>query len=545
MTGAPSPDAELHVSSYIPCPQSFHRTFACGHPEEFILVHTLNNGEKVHNIVSSEIFKEFSRTRDRPTYVEAQCLNCAREAKGKDDNDPGVRPKRTLSAYRSGTSSTYRRPMNKEPQNAFESTLEKHRRSNDHVKMTKPHARVSEEDHRAHRHEILKVAVEYSEKWLALPVRRVTGIPDRTTGVFVAEECLTDVSHALDSEYKALLHSKFDAKNMCALGDGSQCSSGYQLDSKKKEAKHTGDVIFLEGITHILKQVDSGLVEDTPKSEEESLYPAAQRTPSLLGSGLGQHCKLSDGSVSNADSGEAFCPSDMEEMYQIEEGSPQPGRDSVYTEHLVEQAFEYSMLPPKKQAKYENPRPTPVVPRRSPFSFRRRRSNTASKASTNSESESKHFRASYDIFHSARSFRKRDSVSRSPDWACRTSLAIEAGIISMDSVDRQNRKSISSIYSPEARANLSNIISAECCREETVNSGVRHGAQSPVLNDYSPTSSLLDRYSERALQTMQRASTISQHKGMDTRSRKKRSRHPQVQTISSPDLDKNLPALPS
>src|SRR5690242_8943771 len=365
MTGVPSADAESHSSSCVPYPPIFRRIFACGHPEEFVLVHSLDNGEKIHNIVSSEMVKEFSRAGDRPTYIEAQCLNCAREAKGKDDNDPGVRPKRTLSAYRFGTSSTCRRSANKEPQDAFQDTLERHRWSSDQLKMTKPHPPVSEEDHRAHRHEILKVVVESPEKWLALPVRRVTGMPDRTTGAFVAENCPTDMSHILDGEYKALLQAKF-------VSDGPQCSYRFQVDSKTKEGKHTGEVIFLKGTTDTVKRVHGGLVGNTPKSEEESLYPAAQIMSCSLGSRLGQHCKLSDGSGSIADSGEACYSGGMVKMYQTEEESPQPGRESVHTEHLIEQAFEDSVAPPTGQAKYENPRPTPAVPRRSPFSFRRR-----------------------------------------------------------------------------------------------------------------------------------------------------------------------------
>ncbi|KAJ4994389.1 hypothetical protein SVAN01_00218 [Stagonosporopsis vannaccii] len=547
MLGLQCSDVESYLYSRVPCPQIFHRTFVCGHPDEFIEVRSVN-GEKVHNLISSDVFVEYSRAGNRPTYIEARCLNCAKKAKDNDDNDSSVQPKRTLSAYRSGTSSTYSRIIRKDLQDAFEGTMGRDRWSSGQVKIAELHARVSEEDHQAYRHEILKEAVRSSGKWLALPVRRVTNMTVQTTSEFDIGARIKDTTHPLDNEDTAVSQATIDAKKICASVDGlhyhqtGSMSSRFLFGSETKEAVHTKDAIFLEATPDIVDKVDGRSSRNISRGKDENFPLDAERTYSLPGPDISQQCQPSNGGDSIEDTGEVISPSG------IAERSALLRRQSAFAEKVIEQPFDDSVVLSAGQTKYETPRSAPCVPRRSTLGSKERRSNATTRASMHPEFGSKHVRKlSLELFQSARSSGKRESDSQSPDWACRTSLAIEAGRISMDNGGKQSQKSVSSKYSSEAGPNSSELTSVGRSRKEAAESRVRHESQPTISDECSPVPSTLDICSGGALQAVQRASTTRSARkpkgSVMIRNRGQSKRH-RAQVISSIDLNKSLPALP-
>ncbi|KAF2628943.1 hypothetical protein BU25DRAFT_420381 [Macroventuria anomochaeta] len=414
------PDAGPRENGYAADLQIFRRTFDCGHLDEFIEVRLLEGGEKLHNINTLEVFKEYNRAENCPVSIKARCLNCARKAKDEDDRDQRVRPKKTLGAYQAGTSSTYARKTGIIPQGGFEGILERYRYSNSQGTAVKPHPGVSEEAYRAHRLEVEAEAAAYPGKWLAIPARRVESAMHRR-----------NMSRLFGEENNEPLQSNIDGDNGSAQGgvlpqsrkDGE--SSGLCSELEMVEGKDTGDVTMIKAEIDPAKGTNCFFLALPSKSEDERFRPVAMNMRSLSGLKFDRQRKLldaadfigknSDGTPSSRAT-ELHCP-------QTANSSASSAREAAVMEDLIDQCtlyLENHFDPALVDTRYEKPRPYPTVPERGTLDFMTR-------ASTRSEP-----------------FSRRESGNESPDWACQTSLAIETGRISMDSVSMQDRESISS-----------------------------------------------------------------------------------------------------
>lgn len=161
----------------------------------------------------------------------------------------------------------------------------------------------------------------------------------------------------------------------------------------------------------------------------------------------------------------------------------------------------------------------------------KRRSSISTRRSTKSGPISTNFRKLGIDVHSTRFIKKTELDSNSSDWACRTSLAIEAGKISMDSVSKQSWESMESKHIAEAMRSPEE-------RRNTYHSP--SGERNPASPPYA-------RRSEGAPQALRTSAT--QDPGrlavMEIVSMGKvSSKHDSAQVAPGMDLNKSLPALP-
>ncbi|KAJ8113377.1 hypothetical protein OPT61_g4472 [Boeremia exigua] len=534
----------------------FRRTFECGHPDEFIEARSLGDGETLHNIITFEVFKEHDRANNRPVYIDARCLNCAKTAKRKDDHDPNVQPKKRLGAYISGTSSICKEGLDVIIHDGFERSLERYRRS-DHKHMTRRHhPSVSQEEHRAHHLEIQEEAVACPGTWLAVPARRVTNIPIR---VMDESETATQrgyVFHSFAGKDRALLQVKVDGKQTDSQNDALQPHSNADpveslFESKRDQFKCIEDTLLIETRPHATKDGDCPSRKSMSRTEDKGIHLVAKSLGFLSGLRLGRQRKHSNGSVSTANNSEASSLSGGTETCHRHAAS-RPGsckKESAVTEHVDEYPLDDTFKSSPARLKYENPRTAPLAPKRRLLSFRKRRSSATTRSSTQSEPGTKHIRTvSLDLMQSAMSFNDEESRSESPDWACQTSLAIEAGRLSMDSVSLQRRGAASSQHIYEAVRSPTDNTSSDYQRKQDVRKKEIYGAHSSPRIDPNPIASAACRHPEGSLQLSRKDSTtLPQRKSdnLETVMEKESPRRERAQVASLIDLNKSLPALPS
>ena len=195
--------------------------------------------------------------------------------------------------------------------------------------------------------------------------------------------------------------------------------------------------------------------------------------------------------------------------------------------------------PDPMNTRYEQPRASPAiptVPKRGSLDSMKPRSSISTGALTEFKPLSRNFRRlRLDIQNANQPVYGTQSGQESPDWACQTSRAIEAGRISMDSIcmykrDRKPRYIWEAMRSP-----------TETClpgprRVQSLGPGWGD-------SDYSAPAS---RHSEGALQLVRTnaARRIGKAGGMQARIRRESRRHDCVQAALPVDLNKSLPALP-
>ncbi|KAH6618557.1 hypothetical protein C7974DRAFT_440859 [Boeremia exigua] len=550
MTAPPALSAGVHLSSRSIHPQIFRRAFACGHPDEFIEVQLLDDGEHMHNIVTFEVFKQQNRGESRPVFVESRCLGCAQRAKDEDDRDASLRPKRALSAYRAGTSSTSRTKIS---QDGFLGALERYRDSSGQDQNRRPHPRVSEEEHQAHRLKVLSEAVDHPGKYISVPARRVTNAPIQTSGRLQVTNRKRDLSRSLKETNKALPQPVIKENEGHALVEvlrGSQKSSrssGLSLETDTSHDKSSRDVSVVNMEPDLGTDVGLLSPENKSRKEEERHYLAARNPSFVFGSRLNKHRKYSEDDSPIAKYSEAMKKSvtaDIDRL-QIAKRATSSRGESALSEESVDRgsnnSFDRSSVDRNEVLQYG-----PARQRRGTFSFRKRRSSTLTRASTQSESSSRSFqRLSLDIIRSAKSIRKKARKSESPDWACKTSLDIEAGRNSMSSEQSQDSESPRHI----AEAMIDPIDSMfPDKRRQNIGSGEKREVHPSTSSKYSVDPFATGRHSEGALPAAQKASVDCQM-GEPVESTKRVTeellRRYKTKAASAIDLNKSLPALPS
>ncbi|PZD23067.1 hypothetical protein A1F96_10585 [Pyrenophora tritici-repentis] len=197
--------------------------------------------------------------------------------------------------------------------------------------------------------------------------------------------------------------------------------------------------------------------------------------------------------------------------------------------------------------RYERPRAVPVVPKRDFPDSMKQQSNISTGALTNPKPVSRNFRRlRLDIQHSNRSIYNTQSDQESPDWACRTSLAIESGTISMDSLYRHRRDSTPRHIS-EAMGSPIKIFLRERKTVQSFGPGGVEATYSAPPNKHRLAHAAADRHSEHALQLVRgenAARLVGKLEGMKVKTEEEPLRLDSVQVASPIDLNKSLPALP-
>ena len=558
-----SPSAEARADSRTLYPQIFRRTFECGHPEEFIEVQLLGDGGRVHNLVTLETFQACNRGKNQPVHIEARCLGCAKAAKEKDDKDPSVRPKRTLGAYQAGTSSTVVGKASRDPRYELDDVLERYKRSSEQKTGVRPHPRVPEEEHRAHRREVQAKAVACPGKWLAVPARRVWNAPIQKTDEGEVAIHRRAMSHLSQDEDNVFLQPSIHAacEEICYEEDNNAQSDKLLLDQEDGEEsshsqqpvlnadKDTGDIIIV--------RADIDVVEDLSRlslaRSDSSFRLAAMNFRSLSGSKLHRNKKIPEAAVLNANDSGSFLLDYATDLRSPQTANRLPAsqRESASIERLIDQyvsPFDDSSDPPLVDTKYENPRPAPVVPKREPLNFTKQRSSISTRASTQSEPVLTNFRRlRLHTQHSAQAVEKTEPDSESPDWACQTSLAIEAGRISMDSVSMQNGESASSKHISEAMRSPTKIMTTGRRTLQEAGPGERRKTYSSPSSEYSPDPSTIGRHSEGALPAVRGASAVyslERLERMEIAMKEEMFKRDSAQAATPMDLNKSLPALP-
>lgn len=143
----------------------------------------------------------------------------------------------------------------------------------------------------------------------------------------------------------------------------------------------------------------------------------------------------------------------VREYHRTSTKEPPFGKEAALIEYMIGQ---YGSLVDSVldlgcvDTRYERPRAAPAVPKRdSPVSLKQR-GGIPTKVSTRSDPVSRNFRRlRLDIQHPNRSECRSQSDQDSPDWACRTSLAIEAGNIGMNGVHMYSTCSTPDQESPD------------------------------------------------------------------------------------------------
>ncbi len=523
----------------------FRRTFDCGHPDEFVEVRSLGDCAKLHNLVTFEVFKQ-DGVINQPTYTKARCLNCAKKAKREDDNDPSLRPKRSLGAYMTGTSSTYTRRSYANIQDGFERALERNRNSSLEFMTAKPHEHVSEVEHRAHYLDIQEEAVACPRKWLAVPARRVRNVPIRAMGENGLATRNRDTS--CSSESNDLANDTTHIRQKI-----SQCNANEQHSENVDSSYSPPEpkVNHSMAIEHtVIREPDLNTdrlsLIAMLQSEEERHRLAATNVSSLSGLRLGRQHSLPDGDTSTTNSSDVSMLGITREVRYRHAVKPTAtlARKSAFTEHFAEHSFDGASEPSSTSIKRKNPLSTLVIPKTSLLSFRKRRSSTATEASTQSEPGSR----SLDTMHSDKPSKRRESGRDSPDWACRTSLAIEAGKLSIDDgVSMRSQGSVSSQRFSEARRKSDETTSPESKERRVMRVRDSWDAHSSAVSDFSQGLPPTSKHSENVLQTGKRKSATCLPENsdrMEMSPKEEPSRRDSMQANSPMDLNKSLPALP-
>lgn len=178
-------------------------------------------------MLSREIFEANTTSLRSLVYSVARCLRCAKRAKEEDDKDEDVDRKKTLGAYRAGVSSAAERDTFGEQEI-----------------VARRHPRVSEDEHHAHRLEVLADAETGEVKLIAVPLRRVWNHPLPTMSETPAQRFPGHVDGASDVQVDIIARSRSEHDLLEMLLESKSSTEIVTEDTCAKETE-TCDSEFL------------------------------------------------------------------------------------------------------------------------------------------------------------------------------------------------------------------------------------------------------------------------------------------------------------
>ncbi|KAF1929261.1 uncharacterized protein M421DRAFT_4424 [Didymella exigua CBS 183.55] len=358
------------------------------------------------------------------------------------------------------------------------------------------------------------MAVNCAGKWLAVPARRVWGMPIQTKAVALPATCQQET--ALMHEDEKIKHSNEtdERAGQCAIEivEGlCEISCGHITESN--------DEVFRGAAVDTISSSGSRLEKQKRRLEaitklNKSDSTATNGDYSLLGHATEVHRPRDAPKIVSPDITYAA----FTERLRDHHGSP---LDALSSLSLTNQRIEHPRSAPG----------APVSPKGAALDFIKRRGSTSTRRPPRSNSISNNFRRLGIDVPSARSIKKTDLDSDSPDWACQTSLAIESGRISMDSVSKKSRESMRSKHIAKA----------------THSTDERRNTYPLPRGDRSPTSPHFPRHSEGAPHALRLSAARKSARlvGMEIASPNKApSKHDSVHVPPAIDLNKSLPPLP-
>ncbi|CAN9079844.1 unnamed protein product [Alternaria alternata] len=234
--------------------------------------------------------------------------------------------------------------------------------------------------------------------------------------------------------------------------------------------------------------------------------------------------------------------------YAVNAPSPFTG-ESAFIEELI---ADYSSLfdgPSERglaDKGYERTRAAPAVPKGESLDTEKHQSTVSIKALTGSQPFSRNFRKlRLDLQQPIQSICKTKD-QHSPDWACRTSLAIEAEAISLRNAGRHRRDSmprhiVEAMRSPTKTrlADGRRVQSLGPPGKKTIYArpASKHGFAYPAASRHSEGALRLERGADAAL-------SVEELGNWGVAIRREPLKNPCVQVASPVDLNKSLPALP-
>lgn len=323
----------------------------------------------------------------------------------------------------------------------------------------KPHPRVSEEQHRTYRLDTQSSALR-TGKPVAVPSRRIHNAALQRAGEVPSQ---THQRDATEGERKPLPGRRINERRTNSHNkERNSTRNDTDSDNHTGKTSRNGSLSTIEHAkTHIQDPIimrteteSNGLEHFTPTHEPETTHysvqmrvvhvrPAEDEAASKLRTSKADSTTTSYGTgFFSEDETDGPSAEIQANSHRINSSSTSSGRVSAFVEHLNDQyapPFDESSNPPLVDLQ-DHKHPHPAPPKKKPLNFMQRRKSVSSQASKPAGSLTRNFRKlRLDLQHSTKLASKRISGSDSPDWACRTSLAIEAGRISMDSVSKQAR----------------------------------------------------------------------------------------------------------
>lgn len=549
-TAVPFPNIGLQRSDRLADPWILRRVSICGHLDELIGLQQLGSRKQWHCLITFESSKDYSRAENCPVYIKARCLVCAIEAKEKDDANQIVQPKRTLGLYQAGTLSTYAEWAGTTSRGGFDDVLERHRCSRNQCTITKPHPHALSGRNEDPRSMAQQKAASYPDEWPLTPATQFWNVPYDTTGR-VKPDIYRRITSSLSGSEEGPLQDVMRKSRIY----GERSSPCLQLG--KKENKDTGHVIRESAEIYSVNSVRRPTVARTSNSGEKGFRLVVTSSYSTSNSKLaeqGHSFDEADPTGKNSDSF-LFDRTVDTERYQTADTSASFAKESALIENLIE---EYASLvdaafdpndPDLVDTRYERPRPVPAVPKGETLDPSKHLSSFTTRGSTKPKPVSRNFRRlRLETHYSARSVHKTQSDQESPDWACRTSLAIEAGKIAMDSV-HMHRGGSTPAHIMEAMCSPMKIYSSDLRRVQISRPGEKEATYPSLSDTHSLTHPAAGRHSEGALQLVRGiyvARLVGEFKGMEVAMEEGEEllKPDSVQVASPMDLNKNLPALP-
>ena len=210
------------------------------------------------------------------------------------------------------------------------------------------------------------------------------------------------------------------------------------LQLERREDKCAEDVFRNRAEVHSVECARRSTLAGTSNSEEKK-FQLIVTSPNVSSSKLAKQGNLSDVAHLIGKNGNIsfFNRTVDTECRRIVNLSVSLARDSALIEQLIDEydsLIERAIYPNLVDKRYERPRHVPAVPKDDLLGSTKHLSSFSSGVWIKSKPVSKNLRRlRLDLQHSAQSIHETRSDQESPDWACRTSLAIEAGTISMAS----------------------------------------------------------------------------------------------------------------
>lgn len=178
-------------------------------------------------------------------------------------------------------------------------------------------------------------------------------------------------------------------------------------------------------------------------------------------------------------------------------------RESALIDHLITvyaSLFDSAVDLSLADTRYERPRAVPAVPKKGLLEPMKQRGSISTRVINKSKPVSRDFRGlRLDTQHSTQPICNTQSDQESPDWACQTSLAVEAGVISMDSA-YMRRQSSTPRHILGAMRSPTKVCLIDRKRVQSFEPGGKEAIYSAPPSKHSFTYSAASRHSEGALQ---------------------------------------------